>query len=306
MQFLNFLAQSPLTFALFSALFGLMIGSFLNVLIYRLPKMMELEWTEQCRLLLAEAEDNSQKSTDVSASELDSPDTEKARFNLFFPNSHCPQCKQEIKPWQNIPVLSFLLLKGRCSQCQSKIPFRYPGVELVTGLLSAVVAYMLGPSWSCLAVLFLTWALIALTLIDFDHMLLPDEITLLFLWAGLMININGLFIPLDQAVLGAIIGYMSLWSFYWLFKLITGKEGMGYGDFKLLAMLGAWMGWQLLPLIIVLSSIVGALVGVSLILFKGQDKQIPIPFGPYLAAAGWIAMLWGEDIMAFYLSANGL
>lgn len=306
MPLLNFFVQNPLVFTLLSAVFGLMIGSFLNVLIYRLPKMMELEWTEQCQLLLEEGKEESQQSSNAPGSAPLSITTEKARFNLFVPNSHCPQCKHEIKPWQNIPVISFLLLKGRCSQCQSKISLRYPGVELVTGLLSAVVAYMLGPSWSCLAVLFLTWALIALTLIDFDHMLLPDEITLLFLWVGLIANINGLFVPLDQAVLGAIIGYMSLWSFYWLFKLITGKEGMGYGDFKLLAMLGAWMGWQLLPLIIVLSSIVGALVGVSLIIFKGQDKQTPIPFGPYLAAAGWIAILWGETIMAFYLSANGL
>ena len=306
MQLLNFFVQNPLVFTLLSAVLGLMIGSFLNVLIYRLPKMMELEWTEQCQLLLEEGKEENQQSSNAPGSAPLSIATEKARFNLLVPNSHCPQCKQEIKPWQNIPVISFLLLKGRCSQCQSKISLRYPGVELVTALLSAVVAYMLGPSWSCLAVLFLTWALIALTLIDFDHMLLPDEITLLFLWVGLIANINGLFAPLDQAVLGAIIGYMSLWSLYWLFKLITGKEGMGYGDFKLLAMLGAWMGWQLLPLIIVLSSIVGALVGVSLIIFKGQDKQIPIPFGPYLAAAGWIAMLWGETIMAFYLSANGL
>lgn len=308
MQLLAFLAENTFAFAAFSALLGLLVGSFLNVVVYRLPKMMELEWQEQCKLLLAEDQENKENHPDnPTANATSAPlPNEQSRFNLFFPNSHCPQCDHEIKPWENIPVLSFLLLKGRCSQCQCKISFRYPGVELITGLLSAVVAYMLGPSWSCLAVLFLTWALIVLTLIDFDHMLLPDEITLLLLWAGLIVNINGLFVPLEQAVLGAGIGYVSLWSVYWLFKLLTGKEGMGYGDFKLLAMLGAWMGWQLLPLIIVLSSIVGAFVGVFLIFVKGRDKQIPIPFGPYLAAAGWIAMLWGDTIMAFYLSASRL
>ena len=302
MPLIDFLNGNPFAFSLILAFLGLMIGSFLNVVVYRLPKMMEKEWQEQCRLVLDSVE--LEPPVNTPDGEPEHPTPEQNPFNLFFPNSHCPKCDHEIKPWENIPILSYLFLKGQCSHCQTRIPLRYPAVELFTGILSAVVAYMLGPTWQCLAVLFLTWALIALSLIDFDHMLLPDEITLLYLWAGLIININGLFVPIEQAVLGAIIGYLSLWSVYWLFKIITGKEGMGYGDFKLLAMLGAWMGWQLLPLIIILSSIVGATIGISLILFKGRDRQIPIPFGPFLAAAGWIAILWGEPMMNFYLNAS--
>ena len=302
MPLIDFLIENPFAFCLTVAFFGLMIGSFLNVVVYRLPKMMETEWQEQCRLVLDSGEREPPANTPDGESELTTP--EQNSFNLFFPNSHCPKCDHEIKPWENIPILSYLFLKGKCSHCQTIIPLRYPAVELITGILSTVVAYMLGPTWQCLAVLFLTWALIALSLIDLDHMLLPDEITLLYLWAGLLLNINGLFVPIEQAVLGAILGYLSLWSVYWLFKIITGKEGMGYGDFKLLAMLGAWMGWQLLPLIIILSSIVGAIIGISLILFKGRDRQIPIPFGPFLAAAGWIAILWGEPMMSFYLNAS--
>ena len=305
MQFLDFLSENPFAFTLLTAVIGLIIGSFLNVVIYRLPRMMELEWKAQCRLLLEENVEEETKR--IEPDQLKEPtNSEQESFNLLFPNSHCPNCNHEIKPWENIPVLSYLFLKGHCSQCQTKIPFRYPAIEIVTGILSAVVAFKFGPSWQCLTILFLTWALITLSLIDFDHMLLPDEITLLFLWIGLVINLKGLFVPLDQAVMGACLGYLSLWSFYWLFKIVTGKEGMGYGDFKLLALLGAWMGWQLLPFIIVLSSIVGAIVGISLIVFMGRDKQVPIPFGPYLAAAGWIAILWGDTMMASYLSASGL
>jgi len=302
MPIIDFLIGNPFAFCLISALFGLMVGSFLNVVVYRLPKMMEMEWKEQCRLLLEDGEIGLPANTPHE--DPKHPSLEQSAFNLFFPNSHCPKCDHEIKPWENIPILSYIFLKGQCSQCQTRISLRYPTIELFTGILSVVVAYMLGPTWQCLAVLFLTWALITLSLIDFDHMLLPDEITLLFLWVGLIININGLFVPIEQAVLGAIFGYLSLWSVYWLFRIVTGKEGMGYGDFKLLAMLGAWMGWQLLPLIIILSSIVGATLGISLIIFKGRDKQIPIPFGPYLAAAGWIAILWGEPMMDFYLNAS--
>ncbi len=304
MAIIDFLNENPFAFSLISAFLGLMIGSFLNVVVYRLPKMMEMEWKEQCRLLLEDGEMSLAANTPDGDSKHSS--NEQSSFNLFLPNSHCPTCDHEIKPWENIPILSYLFLKGKCSQCQTRISLRYPAVELCTGILSAIVAYMLGPTWQCLAVLFLTWALITLSLIDFDHMLLPDEITLLFLWAGVLLNINGLFVPIEQAVLGAIFGYLILWSVYWLFRIVTGKEGMGYGDFKLLAMLGAWMGWQLLPLIIILSSIVGAALGISLIIFKGRDKQTPIPFGPYLAAAGWIAILWGEPMMDFYLNTSRL
>lgn len=207
---------------------------------------------------------------------------------------------------ENIPIISYLLLKGKCSACGAKISIRYPLVEAITALLSVIVALHFGPSWQTVAAIILTWALVALTVIDFDHQLLPDSITLPFVWIGLLIAQFELFTNLNASVIGAIAGYLALWSVYWVFKLITGKEGMGFGDFKLLALLGAWLGWQLLPVIILLSSLVGAIVGISLIVFRGRNRNVPIPFGPYLAAAGWIAMLWGQELIDAYLVFSGI
>lgn len=265
-------------------IFGLMIGSFLNVVIYRLPLMMNREWRSQCAELL----------------ELDAP-AQQEPFNLAFPGSHCPACKHPIGALENIPLLSYLLQRGKCRHCATPISIRYPIIELITGILSAAVIWQFGVGWQGLFVLLFTWVLIALTLIDFDHQLLPDSLTLPLLWLGLLLSLATVFVDAHASIIGAAVGYLLLWSVYWLFKLVTGKEGMGYGDFKLLAALGAWMGWQAIPLIVLLSSLVGALVGISLILFRGRDRQLPIPFGPYLAAAGWIAMMWGNEITTGYL-----
>ena len=294
--------QAHLDYILICAvLFGLAVGSFLNVVIYRLPEMMMRSWRSECQEFLNN--DSSQKAapTPKQANAAETPP-----FNLAFPSSHCPNCKAEIKPWQNIPVFSYLVLKGVCANCKTKISARYPIIELVTGILTALVAYMLGASTAALLGAVLTWSLIALTMIDVDHQLLPDSITLPLLWLGLLANTFGVYTDLESAVFGAAAGYLSLWSIYWLFKLVTGKEGMGYGDFKLLAALGAWMGWQFLPLIIILSSFVGAAIGIAGILVGGKDKNIPIPFGPYLAIAGWIAFLWGDQIIAQYLQIMGI
>ncbi|NQY04526.1 MAG: prepilin peptidase, partial [Halieaceae bacterium] len=220
---------------------------------------------------------------------------------LSTPNSHCPHCKAPVKPWHNIPVLSYVALRGRCANCGAKISLRYPLVELVTGLMTLALGIMLGASLAMVGALFLTWALITLTLIDVDHQLLPDDLTLPLLWLGLVFNLFATYTTLSSAVIGAIAGYGILWSVYWGFKLLTGKEGMGYGDFKLLAALGAWLGWQSVPLIILLSSLVGAIIGIGLILLKKRGKDIPMPFGPYLAIAGWVALLWGDTIMTAYL-----
>jgi leader peptidase (prepilin peptidase)/N-methyltransferase len=271
-------------------LLGLLVGSFLNVVIYRLPKMMERDWKAQCIEFLG--------ADNVKESAVQEP---KTTFNLIKPNSTCPSCGHSIKPWENIPVVSYLFLRGKCSACKTPISARYPIVELVTGLLSCVVIYSFGANMTGLACLVFTWCLIALTMIDADTQLLPDSITLPLLWLGLIANSQGLFTTLDSALWGAIGGYLSLFSVYWLFKLLTGKEGMGFGDFKLLGALGAWLGWQMLLQIILLSSLVGAVLGVSMILIRGKDKNIPIPFGPYLAIAGWIAMLFGQDINHAYL-----
>jgi leader peptidase (prepilin peptidase) / N-methyltransferase len=282
--------------ALTSALIlGLLVGSFLNVVIYRLPKMMEADWRQQCvDFLEADATLNTTPTTAPS-------NTDKAPFNLVVPNSSCPHCGHKIKPWENIPIVSYLFLKGKCSSCSSGISLRYPSVELVTGLVSLAVISIFGATITGLAALAFTWCLIALTMIDFDTFLLPDDITLPLLWLGLICNSFGLFTDLSSAIWGAIAGYLSLWSVYKLFKLVTGKEGMGYGDFKLLAALGAWMGWQFLPQIILLSSLVGAVLGISIMIIRGRDKNIPIPFGPYLAIAGWIAFVWGNEINQTYL-----
>ena len=270
-------------------LLGLVVGSFLNVVIYRLPLMMEARWRRDCCELL-EVE----------------PGREDPPLNLATPNSHCPHCKAAIRPWQNIPVVSYLLLGGKCANCGAAISLRYPTIELVTGLMTMALAWYFGVSWALLGAMLFTWALIALTLIDVDHQLLPDDITLPLLWLGLLFNLGGTYVSLQDAVIGAMAGYLLLWSVYWLFRLLTGKEGMGFGDFKLLAALGAWLGWQALPLIILLSSLVGAVVGVALMVIKRRGREIPIPFGPYLAMAGWIALLWGDAIMARYLGAVGV
>lgn len=269
-------------------LLGLLVGSFLNVVVFRLPIMMQRDWREQARDILelpAEARGET--------------------FNLVLPNSKCPQCSHEIKPWENIPVISYLFLRGKCSNCKTPISKRYPLVELSCGLLSAYIAWHFGFTWQTAGVLVMTWGLLAMSLIDADHQLLPDSLVLPLLWLGLILNHFGLFTSLEDALWGAVAGYLSLWSVYWLFKLITGKEGMGFGDFKLLAMLGAWGGWQVLPLTILLSSLVGAVLGVIMLRLRNAETSTPIPFGPYLAIAGWIALLWGDQITASYLQIAG-
>jgi leader peptidase (prepilin peptidase)/N-methyltransferase len=271
---------------------GLLVGSFLNVVIYRLPKMMERDWQAQCRDFL---------TTDGDIASLPANNSTQEPFNLMVPASRCPHCGHKIRPWENIPIVSYLFLGGKCSNCKAGISIRYPIVELVTGLLSVAVIYYVGINWSGLAALVFTWSLVALTMIDVDTYLLPDDITLPLLWLGLIVNSFSSFTDLPSALWGAIAGYLALWSVYKLFKLVTGKEGMGYGDFKLLAALGAWMGWQMLPQIILLSSLVGAVIGISMIIIRGRDKNIPIPFGPYLAIAGWIAFVWGDTINQSYL-----
>ncbi|MEJ2452775.1 MAG: A24 family peptidase [Candidatus Thiodiazotropha sp.] len=283
------LQQNSWIVPLFSLLLGLSIGSFLNVVIYRLPIMLETQWTRECREHLGER-----------------VESEAAPFNLNTPGSRCPHCKHKIRPWENIPLISWLMLRGRCSNCHQPISVRYPVIEAVTGLLSLAIAIHFGLSWTMLGALLLTWALIALSMIDFDVQLLPDSITLPFLWLGLLLSLGGIFTDTHSALIGAAAGYLSLWLVYQLFKRLTGKEGMGYGDFKLLGMLGAWLGWQYLPQIILLSALVGAIVGISLILLRGRDRNIPIPFGPYLAAAGWISLMWGEQINQAYLRWSGL
>ncbi len=269
-----------------SLLIGLFIGSFLNVVILRLPVILLRNWKLQCRELL----------------EYDSLIDKQETFNLAVPRSRCPQCGHQISALENIPVLSYLLLRGRCKQCKTPISVRYPAIELITSVLSGIIAWQLGFEWITLFALLLTWALISLSFIDIDHQLLPDDITLPFLWLGLALSVFGIFTDMQSAIIGAIAGYLTLWFVYQLFKILTGKEGMGYGDFKLLALFGAWLGWQKLPLIILLSSFAGALIGLAMIIFMGRDKQIPIPFGPYLAIAGWIAMLWGDEINSLYLA----
>ena len=266
-----------------AGLLGLCVGSFLNVVIHRLPKMMEQDWHAQCADLRGET-----------------PSTATA-LTLARPRSRCPACGHQITALENIPIISYLLLRGRCSSCGTSISLRYPVVEAVTGLLSAYAVWHFGPTLQGAGALLLIWALIALTGIDFDTQLLPDSITLPLLWLGLAFNLAGTYVDLFSAVIGAMIGYLTLWSVFWLFKLATGKEGMGFGDFKLLAALGAWLGWQMLPAIILLSSIVGAVVGISLIVATRHGRNTPIPFGPYLAAAGIIALFWGPQLTRSYL-----
>jgi len=280
-------------------LFSLIIGSFLNVVIYRLPKIMEQGWYKECREFLAD-ELIVRSATD--ATEQGDSENTSIDISLSKPASTCPHCEHRIRFYENIPIISWLFLRGKCSQCKTSISIRYPLVEAATAGLSLVVAMHYGVTLNTLFILLLTWGLICLTLIDYDHMLLPDQITLPLLWLGLLININGLIVPLESAVIGAVVGYMSLFSIFWGFKLITGKDGMGHGDFKLVALFGAWLGWQLLPLLILMASVVGAIIGIILIVLKKQKREQAIPFGPYLAIAGWITLLWGEPVWSWYLS----
>jgi leader peptidase (prepilin peptidase) / N-methyltransferase len=288
MPLLDFLASRLLALLSCSLLAGLLIGSFLNVVIYRLPKMLLRDWQAQAREIL-----------NLPA------ETDRKTFNLILPNSSCPHCSHEIKPWENLPIISYLFLRGKCSACKAPISLRYPLVELACGLLSAYIAWHFGFTWQTGAMLVLTWGLLAMSLIDADHQILPDALVLPLLWLGLIVNQFSLFTTPADALWGAIAGYLSLWSVYWLFKLITGKEGMGYGDFKLLAMLGAWGGWQILPLTILLSSLVGAVLGLTMLKLRNAETSTPIPFGPYLAIAGWIALLWGDQITSSYLHIAG-
>lgn len=269
---------------------GLLVGSFVNVVILRLPVMLERDWQQQASEILGQPQENAPRE----------------RFDLIHPGSRCPGCQRPIRPWENIPVISWLALRGRCRGCGQRISARYPLVELITGLLSASVAWHFGWGPELAAALILTWTLVALSGIDIDHQLLPDNITLPLLWLGLGISLAGLFTGIEDAVIGAMAGYLSLWLVFHVFRLVTGKEGMGYGDFKLLALLGAWLGWQALPVIILLSSLVGAVAGIAMIALLRRDRQLPIPFGPYLAAAGWLTLLWRDDIIAGYLRWSGL
>jgi leader peptidase (prepilin peptidase)/N-methyltransferase len=299
-------SSDPALFAGSVFLLGLIVGSFLNVVIYRLPIILERQWRFQAsELLSAEGASGSAPTPTVPAP--------LERFTLITPRSACPHCKAPISAWQNIPVISWLILRGRCAACGARISVRYPLVELATGAMSACVAWHFGFGWPAFCALILTWSLIALAVIDLDHQLLPDDITLPLMWGGLLAaaaigSSAGASIPvsLHSAVIGAACGYLSLWLVFHVFRLITGKEGMGYGDFKLFAALGAWLGWKMLPLVILLSAASGAILGILLIAFRGRDRAAPIPFGPYLAAAGWVALIYGDRLVHGYLAVSGL
>lgn len=280
-------ANQPVLFLAFAGLLGLLLGSFINVLAYRLPIMLERQWHREAQEVLG------------------LPVVTHERFDLCLPASRCSHCGHRIRAWENIPVLSYLWLRGRCSACKAAIGVRYPLVELGCAVLSIVVAWQFGPSLQALFALLLTWCLLSLSLIDADHQLLPDVLVMPTLWLGLLCNAFGLFTPLPDALWGAVIGYLSLWGVYWLFKLLTGKEGLGYGDFKLLALIGAWGGWQVLPLTLVMSSVVGAVIGLCLLRLRRASMGSAMPFGPYLAIAGWIAVLWGDEMYVSYLQLFG-
>lgn len=277
--------QLPAVFLSFIFVIGLLVGSFLNVVIYRLPVMMNREWRHDCHEFL----------------ELPA-EKETTKFNLSTPRSRCGNCDHQITALENIPIISYLVLGGKCSSCKTSLSLQYPLVELFTGVVSFIVAWHYGVSEQTIAALILSWCLIAASGIDIGHKLLPDSITLPLLWLGILLAFFDVFVSLEDSVIGAMAGYLSLWSVFILFKLVTGKEGMGHGDFKLLAMLGAWVGWELLFVIILTSSVVGAFVGISMIMLKKTERSTQIPFGPYLAAAGWITLLWGNDLMRFYFS----
>lgn len=289
MLFLELLQTSTSSLLFTLAILGLVTGSFLNVVILRLPIMMERQWKLEC----------------LEALHPDRVPENPMTYNLITPASNCMECGYKIRFWENIPVLSYLLLKGKCSHCKTPISPRYPLIEIISAVLVVITGLTLGATAQTIFACLLVWALLALTVIDLDTQLLPDSITLPLLWIGLLVNTQHTFVSLDDAVIGAATGYLSLWSVYQLFKLVTGKEGMGYGDFKLLAALGAWLGWQMLPMIILLSSLVGTIVGVSLMALKRHDKGSPIPFGPYLATAGFIALIWGSDLLNSYLQIMG-
>ncbi|MFQ6349366.1 prepilin peptidase [Pseudomonas sp. R11F] len=282
------LTELPWAFVATALVLGLIVGSFLNVLVWRLPKMLEREWRAQANELLG----------------LPTAPVGPA-YNLMRPNSCCPRCNQPIRPWQNIPLLSYVMLRGRCAHCRESISARYPLTELACALISAVTAWHFGFGWQAGAVMLLSWGLLAMSLIDAEHQLLPDVLVLPLLWLGLILNSNGLLATLPDALWGAVTGYMSLWTVFWLFKLITGKDGMGHGDFKLLALLGAWGGWQILPMTLLLASLLGVSAGLMLMRLRKSDASTPMPFGPCLAIAGWIALLWGGQITDFYLQSVG-
>jgi leader peptidase (prepilin peptidase) / N-methyltransferase len=290
MQSFDYLIASPALFSAIVGLIGLLVGSFLNVVIYRLPVMMQKAWRKDCHDYLG----------------LDAQSQPDEPFNLVLPLSRCPGCNTPIKPYQNIPVISYVFLRGKCAKCKNPISLRYPIIEAFTALTSVIIAWHFGFTPQTGFALLLTWSLIALSFIDIDHQLLPDSITLPVLWLGLFLSLFGFFTDSHASIIGAIAGYLALWGVFHLFKLLTGKEGMGYGDFKLLALFGAWLGWQSLPAIILLSSLVGAVIGIAMIVFSRRDRNTPIPFGPYLAAAGWIALIWGADINQLYMKMAGL
>jgi leader peptidase (prepilin peptidase)/N-methyltransferase len=291
-----FFQHEPFMFLLLVGIFSLLIGSFLNVVIWRLPLMLKAEWTTECLEFLSES-----KLIDKPA-HFEKP----KKLNLWHPRSHCPQCNKNLRIWDNIPIISYVFLKGRCSNCQNMIPLRYPFIEIFCCILSVVTAFYWGVSVQTICALILTWSLISLTWIDIDHQLLPDNITLPMLWLGLAININNVFTDPVSSLIGAMAGYMFLWVIFWIFKITTGKEGMGYGDFKLTALLGAWLGWQALPEIILIASSIGAICGVGMIFMKKIARSQPIPFGPYLAMAGWISLNWGDKLRGLYLGSIGL
>ncbi|WP_439863236.1 prepilin peptidase [Pseudomonas antarctica] len=282
------LSEQPWLFVGMALVLGLIIGSFLNVLVWRLPKMLEREWRAQAQEILG-----------LPA------DPVGPTYNLAQPHSCCPHCSQPIRPWENIPLLSYVMLRGRCAQCREPISARYPFTELACALISAVVAWHFGFGWEAGAVMLLSWGLLGMSLIDVDHQLLPDVLVLPLLWLGLISNSLGLLATLTDAVWGAAIGYMSLWTVFWLFKLATGKDGMGHGDFKLLALLGAWGGWQILPMTLLMASLLGLVAGLVLMRLRRSQVSAPMPFGPCLAIAGWIALLWGGQITDFYLQSVG-
>lgn len=290
MELLAWWQAYPLGWAFTLTVFALAIGSFLNVLILRLPVMLERQWRADCAELLG---------TDLN-------DDDKPRFDLLWPGSTCPHCGHRLRIWENIPLLSYLLLRGRCAACQTRLSWQYPLVELTTAVLTVLVGLHFGPSWPTVAALLLTWGLIGLAVIDLRTYLLPDSITLPLLWLGLLVNWMNGFTDLESSLLGAVGGYLSLRIIFQLFKWVTGKEGMGYGDFKLLALLGAWLGWQTLPLVLVLASFTGAIMGITLILFAGRARAKPIPFGPFLAIAGWLGLLYGDTLNNLYLRFAGL
>lgn len=291
MDLFSVLEESSVFLLIFTGSLGLLIGSFLNVVIYRLPIMLQRGWRHECIVFLEQEDGNT--STDKP-------------FNLSTPKSHCPSCNHPVRAIDNIPVISYLILKGQCRDCNASISCRYPIIEAVTGILSLIIANKFGFSLQTTTALIFTWSLITLTMIDFDTQLLPDNMTLPLIWLGLFISLFHVFIDSETAIIGALAGYLCLWSVYWLFKFMTGKEGMGHGDFKLLAAIGALLGWQMLPLVIMLSAFVGAIIGLLLIIIRGHDKNIPIPFGPYLSAAGFIALVWGQSINLYYFQYFGL